>query len=177
MDNQRLLNVPRSFLYAVEEARASCGFRLDFINTTDASDIQQKFFLNISDVSAGRVMFNFLNTAPETWSITHVYFDDGELMAIDVVTKPANDTKTAPLDEPFTVHAGTARPGTRSRPLHVNLAIIFDLRRGIGIADIVCALNEERLKVSLKAARQDRVTSEIFVNESLLTLSSAYSRE
>lgn len=177
MDSQRLLNVPRSFLFAVDEARAACGFRLDFINATDPSDIQPKFFLNISDVSAGRVMFSFLNTAPETWSITHVYFDDGEVMVIDVVTKPANDTKSAPFDEPLAVDTGTARPGTRSRSLHENLAIIFDLRRGIGMADIICALNEERLKVSLKAARQDSDTREIFVNNSLLTLCNAYSRE
>ena len=45
------------------------------------------------------------------------------------------------------------------------------------MADIICALNEERLKVSLKAARQDSDTREIFVNNSLLTLCNAYSRE
>ena len=41
------------------------------------------------------------------------------------------------------------------------------------MADIVCALNEERLKVSLKAVRQDSQEVEIFSSEPVLSLSQA----
>lgn len=162
MVSQRLLNAPRSFRHDVAGARASCGFRLDFNSTTDAAGSQPKFFLNISDVSAGRVMFTFQNTDPEDYSITHVYFDDGEVMAINALMQPANDTEASLPDRKVAI------AGSRHR--HENLAIIFDLRAGIGMADIVCALKEERLKVSLKAARPGSDAVEIFINEPLLTL-------
>ena len=77
MDSQRLLLAPRSFLYAVEQARTSCSFRMAFASAADSPDSLPGFFLDISDVSAGRVMFIFLNTAPEDYVISHVYFDDG----------------------------------------------------------------------------------------------------
>lgn len=169
MVDQRLLNVPRFFFYTVNEPRASYGFRLDFINTTDATVSRPKFFLNISDMSASRVIFTFLNTAPEDYAITHVYFDDGEVMAIDVVMNPDRQVQATQPDGKDAIEGRGTSPGARH--LHGNLAIIIDLRSGIGLADIICALNEERLTVSLKAVRQDWDASEIFVNQSRLALS------
>lgn len=170
MDSQRLLLAPRSFLYAVDEARAACGFRLTFVNSTDPSDADPGFFLNITDVSANRVMFLFLNTSPEDYAITHVYFDDGELMAINVLRAPANDPHATGQAGKLAATGGVSR---RDQSLHENLAVTFDLREGVGMADIVCALNEERFKISLKAVRQDSHEVEIFSSEPVLSLSQA----
>jgi hypothetical protein len=171
MDSQRLLLAPRSFLYAVDEARAACGFRLAFANRTNPADADPRFFLNITDVSADRVMFLFLNTSPEDYAITHVYFDDGELMAINVLRAPANDPHaTGYAGKQAATGGGISH---RDQSLHENLAVTFDLRAGIGMADIVCALNAERLKVSLKAVRQDNHEVEIFSSEPVLSLSQA----
>ena len=156
MDSQRLLLVPRSFLYAVDEARAACGFRLTFINSTTPSDADPRFFLN---------------TSPEDYAITHVYFDDGELMAINVLRAPANDPHATGQAGKLAATGDSA--SRRDQSLHENLAVTFDLREGIGMADIVCALNEERLKVSLKAVRQDNHEVEIFSSEPVLSLSQA----
>ena len=168
MDSQRLLLVPRSFIYAVEETRAPCGFRLAFVNTMDPSDTDARFFLNISDVSAGRIIFTFLNTTPEDFAITHVYFDDGELMAINVVREPVNDSQTAVHARKVAVAGGSGYPAYQS--LHENLAVTFDLHAGIGMADIVCALNNKRLKVSLKALRPGSEEIEIFTSDPELSL-------
>lgn len=171
MDSQRLLLAPRSFLYAVDEARAACGFRLRFVNRTDPSGADSGFFLNITDVSADRVMFLFLNTSPEDYAITHVYFDEGELMAINVLRAPANDPHASGQAGKLTATGGDV--SRRDQSLHENLAVTFELHEGVGMADIVCALNEERLKVSLKAVRQDNHDVEIFSSEPVLSLSQA----
>ena len=168
MDSQRLLLAPRSFFYAVDEARAACGFRLTFVNRADPPDADPRFFLNISDVSASRVMFTFLNTTPEDFAITHVCFDDGELVIIDVVRESVNDSQAMAYAGNVAVAGGTDYP--RHQSLHENLAVTFDLHAGIGMADIVCALNDERLKVSLKAIRQDNDDTEIFSCEPVLSL-------
>jgi hypothetical protein len=156
MDSRRLLLMPRSFLYAVDEARTSSGSRPVCISTTEASDSRPKSFLDVTDVSACRVMFSFLNTAAQTCSITQVYLDDGEVMAIDVALQPANHTQ-ATLPDELDRQRGIRPPGdpaTTREP-----AIIFDLRTASGMADIVCALSEERLKISLEAVKQDRRTA------------------
>ena len=67
----------------IDEARAAAGLRVGFVNVTDAADRHPKFYLDISDVSTGRLRFTFLNTVPGNWTITRVYFDDGEVMAIE----------------------------------------------------------------------------------------------
>ena len=171
MDSQRLLLAPRSFLYAVEEARASCSFRMAFASAADSPDSLPGFFLDISDVSAGRVMFIFLNTAPEDYVISHVYFDDGEPMVIDVVRDPANDSQAMAQAGNVAVAGEAIRaPGQH---LHENLAVTFDLRDGVGMADIICALNDERLRVRLKAARPDGDETVVFTCEPVLTLSHA----
>ncbi len=169
---QRLLRAPRSFLYNIDEARAAAGLRVGFVNVTDAADRQPKFYLDISDVSTGRLRFTFLNTDPGNWTITRVYFDDGEVMAIDVVMETAAETAevAAAGGDPAT-GGRAALPG--ERPLHENLAVIFELHPGVSMADVVCALNAEGLKVSLKAVRPGSEESSIFTSAPELSLSSA----
>ena len=99
--------MPRSFLYAVDEARTSSGSRPVCISTTEASDSRPKSFLDVTDVSACRVMFSFLNTAAQTCSITQVYLDDGEVMAIDVALQRCRMSLTA--------RGGSVLPETRQR--------------------------------------------------------------
>jgi hypothetical protein len=166
---QRLLRAPRSFRYNIDEARAASGLRVSFVNVTDAADQQPKFYLDISDVSTGRLRFTFLNTDPGNWTITRVYFDDGEVMAIDVVMEPVDETTamTAGGDPIAQEHA--VLPG--EHPLHENLAVIFELHPGVGMADVVCALNTERLKVSLQAVRPGSEESGIFTSAPDLSLS------
>jgi hypothetical protein len=168
---QRLLRAPRYFVYNIDEARATAGLRVGFVNVTDAADPQPKFYLDISDVSSGRLRFTFLNTDPGNWTITRVYFDDGEVMAIDVMMETAGETaEVAAGGEPAT--AGRAvLPG--EHPLHENLAVIFELESGASMADVVCALNAEGLKVSLKAVRPGSEESRIFTSAPELSLSSA----
>lgn len=168
---QRLLRAPRSFLYNIDEARAAAGLRVGFVNVTHAADRQPKFYLDISDVSTGRLRFTFLNTDPGNWTITRVYFDDGEVMAIDVVMEAAAETAEVTAGGDPATGGVAALPG--ERPLHENLAVIFELHPGISMADVVCALNAEGLKVSLKAVRPDCEDSSIFTSAPELSLSSA----
>jgi hypothetical protein len=169
---QRLLRAPRSFVYNIDEARATAGLRVGFVNVTDAADPQPKFYLDISDVSTGRLRFTFLNTDPGNWTITRVYFDDGEVMAIDVVMETAAATAEVAAAGGDTATGGRAAlPG--ERPLHENLAVIFELHPGVSMADVVCALNAEGLKVSLKAVRPGSEESSIFTSAPELSLSSA----
>ena len=172
ISKQRLLRAPRSFLYNIDEARAAAGLRVGFVNVTDAADRQPKFYLDISDVSTGRLRFTFLNTDPGNWTITRVYFDDGEVMAIDVVMETAAETaEVAAAGGDTATGACAALPG--ERPLHENLAVIFELHPGVSMADVVCALNAEGLKVSLKAVRPGSEESRILTSAPELSLSSA----
>jgi hypothetical protein len=166
---QRLLRAPRSFRYNIDEARAASGLRVSFVNVTDAADQQPKFYLDISDVSTGRLRFTFLNTDPENWTITGVYFDDGEVMAIDVVMEPAGETAELAAGGDPAIGGRAILPG--EHPLHKNLAVIFELHPGVGMADVVCALNTKDLKVSLKAVRQGSEESRIFTSAPELSLS------
>ena len=168
---QQLLRAPRSFLYNIDEARAAAGLRVGFVNVTDAADRQPKFYLDISDVSTGRLRFTFLNTDPGNWTITRVYFDDGEVMAIDVVMEAAAETAKLAAGGDTATGGVAALPG--ERPLHENLAVIFELHPGISMADVVCALNAESLKVSLKAVRPGSEESSIFTSAPELSLSAA----
>jgi hypothetical protein len=168
---QRLLRAPRSFLYNIDEARAATGLRVGFVNVTDAADRQPGFYLDISDVSAGRLRFTFLNTDPGNWTITRVYFDDGEVMAIDVEMESAGDTAAVvAAGEPAISGKALLRGEHR---LHENLAVIFELHPGVGMADVVCALNTGRLKVSLKAVRPGSEERGIFTSAPELSLAPA----
>lgn len=186
--------MPRSFLFTINGAIPAYGLRLGFKNEADITSVQSQFLIDITDVSASRVVFTFSNRIPDTYSITDIYFDDGRLMSIAVDTDSGNDSDAGLrgciprsegnpdmpgfYDQSSAIHVNRgmftdtdqdARPHGYGQ--HESLAIIFDLQAGIGLADIICALCDGSLCITIKAQRTETGDSKIFINESILTLS------
>lgn len=194
MNRSYLLGIPRSFQYVTSEAIPAYWLRLEFKNKADITSALSQFFVDIYDVSANRVMFTFSNRVPGMYSITDIYFNDGRLLSIAVDKDSGNDSDAG-------LNGGISRPasnpnipGPDNRPstIHVNrdllidkgpvaqqsgydqcesLAIIFDLQTGIGFADIICALRDGSLRMTIKAKGFEPGNSKILINDSMPTLS------
>ena len=165
MHTQQLLLAPRSCLHRSLEAGTNSALRLAFTNRAFPADHTRRFSLHLSDAHAGRVQFIFRNDTPQDYAITHVYFDEGEMVVIDLHGRPVTGTATAAADTPGLVC--TNKPESRQAE---ELAVTFDLQDGIGMADLVCALREQRLKISLRAVWRDSETGLIFDSAPVLTL-------
>jgi hypothetical protein len=142
-----------------------------FINRAlPADDDTRRFHLDLGDARPGQVKFIFRNNSPQDYAITHVYFDEGEMVVIDLLKRPVPGTGITARGLAATGSPGSVRTADRESPQARDLAVTFDLHDGIGMADLVFALHEQRLKISLKAMRLGSETGVIFDSVPVLTL-------
>ena len=190
MNRSYLLDMPRSFVFTTNGVIPAHGLRLGFRDETDITSLQSQFFVDLTDVSAGRVVFSFSNRVPDTHSITGIYFNDGRLTSIavdtdsgedshavwhDCVPRPAgNPDIPGSNDQSSAAHINMGMfsdTGEGTRPhdygQHESLALICDLQTGISIADIICALRDGSLCITIKVQETETGASVVFTNESM----------
>ena len=95
-------------------AAATLGFGCITNNSPiDCTIAEAQLFVDVTDAGGGQVLFTFSNLGPASSSITDVYFDDGSLLAIALVSNsPGVDFSQ--LASPANLPGG-ATPARRSR--------------------------------------------------------------
>lgn len=193
MNRPHLLGKPRSFRFVTSEAIPAYWLRLEFKNKADITSIPSQFFVDIHDVSASQVMFTFSNRVPGIFPITDIYFNDGRLLsiAVDMDTGNGSDVGLNGCTSRLASNSNMPGPDNQSSTIHVNrdflidkdtiaqqsgcdqresLAIIFDLHAGVGFADIICALRDGSLCISIKTQGFEADDSKTLINDPVPTL-------
>jgi hypothetical protein len=171
-------------------ARLEAAPTYSFVNITnnnagDAAIGEAQLFVELFDVSPGRINFAFTNIGPAASSITDVYFDDGALLDIASIVNTAGLVEfsqfASPAElpggntvvPPFVTTAGfSADSDPPVEPFGVNpgesLGIIFDLQPGKVFADVVDNLASGELRIGIHVQGYASGGSESFINDGIV---------
>lgn len=198
MTRSRLLSAPRSFLFSSGNTRPTSGIRLGFkpvggngSNSDGTGDTN--FYMDITDIRDRRIMITFHNRAQVPCAISDIYFVDGDVFSISVQSARDADSAAAPActidlatgsqqSAPELYHdssayqvarheqADTATMADGIKPSE-SLGIVFDLKAGVTLADIIAALSGGILNISLKLQGVAQGSGGVLINDSALCLS------
>jgi hypothetical protein len=147
----------------------------------DCNAGQAQLSVDVTDPGGGTIAFTFHNAGPAASSITDVYWDDGTLLSIFVITNTAGQVEfsagATPPDLPggnnaspaFQTTAGlSADSDAPVQPNGVNpgesLTVTFVLIGGQTFADAITALGNGNLRVGIHVQGFATGGSESFVN-------------
>jgi hypothetical protein len=198
MSRPRLLSAPRSFVFSAGDTQPASGITLRFKPLTGnerESDClgETNFFMDIIDIRERQLKITFYNRAPVPCTISDIYFADGDLFSISVqsarssgeVRTPAcslaacsGDQQSAPDLYHDSSNYQAARRGADDAATledgikpNESLGIIFDLQAGITLADVISALSQGKLNISVKLLGNTRSGGGLLINDSRLGLS------
>ncbi len=151
------------------------------VANTQAGQSQLSVTVNAGP-NANQVSFTFNNAGPAAMSITDVYFDDGTLLGIALITSssgvsfsqgasPGNLPSGNNANPAFDATAGfSADSNPPAQPNGVNpgesLTITFNLLSGVNFADTVAALNAgTNLRIGIHVQGFANGGSESFINQ------------
>jgi hypothetical protein len=137
--------------------------------------------VDVIDLDAAHVQFQFYNNGLDASSIEGVYFDDGALLSISSVLNSTGVSFTAGsanpgnlpdgnlIDPPFETTAGflaDSNPPTSHNGVNPGevLGIEFELQPGLGYANVLDDLNNGNLRIGLHVIAFDSGASASFVN-------------
>jgi len=162
---------------------AAAQFGFDNITNNDSEDAAiGETQLTVDVLETGdpnQVLFLFSNSGPDDSSIAGVYFDDGSLLGIAMITNDAGFVEfsegASPMNLPggnsigFVTTAGfLADSDPPVQPLGVNpgetLAITFDLVGGQTVDHVIAELQAGTLRIGIKVQGYTSGGSESFVN-------------
>lgn len=198
MSRPRLLSAPRSFIFSAGNTRPATGITLGFKPVTGSereSDYlgETNFFMDITDIRERQLKITFYNRAPVPCTISDIIFADGGLFSISVhsaggsgeVRTPAcsfeacsGDHQSAPAPYHDSSNYQAAKYSTEDpealqdgiKP-NESLGIIFDLQAGITLADVISALSQGKLNISVKLLGDTRSGGGLLINDSRLSFS------
>ena len=198
MSGSRLLSSPRSFLFSAGSARPASGIRLGFKTVSGNADhgeiiCDSNFFMDVTDIRDRRIMITFHNRSQLPCTISDIYFVDAEVFTISIQNVRNHHSTLAPE---CSVDLTTAQRQVAPEPYHnsstyqvarqntddndgmpdgiqpnESLGIVFDLQAGVTLADIIGALSNGILNVSLKLLGVAQGTGGVLINDSTLGLS------
>ena len=141
---------------------------------------ESQLSVEVSDLGGGSVRFHFLNSGPLASAISEVYFDDGALLALALVTdgpgvdfEPDANPPNLPGGEnavpPFQVTQGflaEAVPSPSQNGVGPSewLKIDFTLQGGMSFADVIDDLTNGDLRIGIHVIAFESGGSESFVN-------------
>jgi hypothetical protein len=141
--------------------------------------------VDITSVGPSQVEFTFFNSGPDPSTITDVYFDDGSLLGIAVLTNmvgvefvtpaiPSNLPGGNMASPPFVTTSGFSAdavppPASTGVDPGEQLGITFDLQGGQTIADVLLELQNGDLRIGVFVQSiQGTGGSESFINNPLV---------
>lgn len=153
-------------------------------NILNATIGETQLFVEVIDSGAQQVEFNFMNLGPYASSITDVYFDDGTLLGIALITNTPGSVEfsqyaTPPnlpgwnnVTPPFITTTGFSADSVPPvQPLGVNpgesLGITFDLKAGGLFDDVINELASGDLRIGIHVQGYASGGSESFINNGI----------
>lgn len=160
---------------------ATLGF--DCITNSLASDCAigaAQLHLDVADEAPGQVRFTFRNSGPAPSVISEIYFDDGSLLGIASIidgtgvvfhqdANPPNLPGGNLASPPFEVTSGFLAEAVPSPAMNgvgpgEFVAIVFDLKSGASLADVLTQLSDGTLRAGVHVIGYASGGSESFVN-------------
>jgi hypothetical protein len=150
-------------------------------NPGDCAIGEAQLTVDVTDIGAGQVNFQFANAGPEVSSISEVYFDDGALFGLASVFHSEGDSWTGgsanPGDLPggnnvdpdfmatqgFLAESNPSPSQNGVRPSEY-LDVVFDLQAGMTFANVINDLATGDLRVGMHVIAFESGGSESFVN-------------
>lgn len=149
--------------------------------------------MDVTDIRDRRIMITFHNRAQMPCTISDIYFVDGEIFTISIQNVRNNHATPDPV---CSIDLAAANRHVAPEPYHnsstyqvarqdvdesdgipdgiqqnESLGIVFDLQAGVTLADIISALSNGILNVSLKLLDVAQGTGGVLINDSTLGLS------
>lgn len=169
-----------AFAVAPAKAATLSFFCITNNAAADCATGEAQLSVNVTDPGSNQVLFHFKNSGPNASSITDVYFDDGTLLGLSLITNgpsvsfsqyasPPNLPGANNVSPPFQVTAGfLADSNPPVQPNGVNpgewLKIYFDLQAGKNFNDVITDLTDGSLRVGIHVQGFAYGGSESFVN-------------